>query len=175
MAGLRSRGWLLLNWLLGQSPGLLLLGLQLIHSQTVSIFSFLASNSIAELLQAFSTNAELRSNCLLRMVVGEENERRQGCVGVTLFINSPHDVVEEWLEICRNYTLGDSRFLGSGKFFTIAGGPTWRLSVECARIWIQGSLVLRVCLLTIETRFSKLCTSNRGWALMGATLAGRQS
>jgi hypothetical protein len=122
MAGLGSRGGLLLNWLLSQSSGLLFLGLQLIHSQTVPIFAFLASNSIAELLQAFGSNAKFRSNRLLGMVVGEENERREGCVGVTLFVDSPHDVVEEWLKIGRNYALGDFRFLGSRKFFTVPGG-----------------------------------------------------
>lgn len=75
------------------------LRLQLVNCQAVSILSFLASNGIAELLQALSSDGELGSNVLLGLMVGKEYEGREGGIRVALLVDDPQDVVEEWLEI----------------------------------------------------------------------------
>jgi hypothetical protein len=137
------------------------------------MLSFLSRNSITKLFQTFSSNAKLRGDCLLRLVVGEKDERREGCIGVALFVDPPHDVVEEWLEMDRDYALGEFRFVESRKVCIVAGRPVWRFGVGCARPWIEGSCILRVCLFAVEIKISRFGTSNRHWVLVGAALVGR--
>jgi hypothetical protein len=94
----------------------------LVNGQMVFILAVFTSNSIAELFEALSADAKLLSDGLLGRIISEENEGLQSCIGVSLFIDAPQDVVEEGLEIDGHSALG--RLVAAGDVAAAVSGAT---------------------------------------------------
>lgn len=94
----------------------------LVDGQMVLILAIFTSNGIAELFEALSADAELLSDGLLGRIISEENEGLQSCIGVSLFIDAPQDVVEERLEIDGHSALG--RLVAAGDVAAAVSGAT---------------------------------------------------
>lgn len=92
----------------------------------VLVFAVFTSNSISELLKAFSTDAELLSDGLLGRIIGEEDEGLQGRIWIALLVDAPQDVIEEGLEIDRHGAFG--RLVSASHVGTAACGTVGRRS-----------------------------------------------
>ena len=92
----------------------------LVDGQMVLVLAIFTSDSVTELFEALSANAEFLSDGLLRGIVSEEDEGLESCIWVSLFVDAPQDVVKEGLEMDRHGALG--RLIGSSDIIAIAGG-----------------------------------------------------
>jgi hypothetical protein len=90
----------------------------------VLVLAVLTGDSIAQLLQALSPDAEILCDRLLGRVVGEEDEGLESCIGIALLVDAPQDVAEERLEVDGYGAL--SRLVGASDVVAVASSAVGR-------------------------------------------------